>query len=124
MATSMEALTTATVDTIGTKGPRQFQGLFDVIPFTFNIEEDSVGAGDSAQADFTITGAELGDFVLVSLGVDAVSVQAYAFVAAADTVTIGVQNLESADANTTLATVSKGNGLILKPKKNVLNWGP
>jgi hypothetical protein len=120
----MEALTTATVGNTGVKGPRQFQGLFDVIPFTFNIEEDSVGAEDSAQADFTIPGAELGDFVFVALGVDAVSLQAYAFVAAADTVTIGVQNLETADANTTLATVSEGNGFILKPKRNVLEWGP
>lgn len=124
MATTMEALTTGVAVDVGHQGPRQFQGMFDVIPFTFNIEEDSVGAEDSSQADITVPGAELGDFVFVALGVDAVSLQAYAFVASANTVTVGVQNLETSDANTTLATVSKGNGFVLKPKKNVLNWGP
>jgi len=120
----MESLTTLTAVASQQSSPRQFQGTFDIIPFTFNIEEDSVGAEDSSQADITVTGAALGDFVFVALGVDAVSLQAYAFVASANTVTIGIQNLETADANTTLATVSKGNGFVLKPKANVLAWGP
>lgn len=124
MATTMESATTAAAVDTGSEGPRQFQGLFDVIPFTFNIEEDSIGAEDSSTGDITVTGAELGDFVLLAPGIDLVSIAMFGWVSSANTVTVALQNLETADANTTLATVHKANGIVLKPKKNVLDWGP
>jgi len=116
MATTMEALTTCAAVLTPDKGPRQFQDLFTVIPFTFTLEEDSLGAGDAGTADITVTGAALGDFVLVAPGVDLVSLVLTAFVQSANTVTIQLQNQESDDANTTLATVGTANGLILKPR--------
>lgn len=124
MATSMEALTTGTIGQTSVASPRQFQGLFDVIPFTVNIEEDSIAAQATSVADVTVPGAALGDFVLVTPGIDAVSVLFSGWVQAADTVTVAVTNLEVSDANTTLATVHEANGVVLKPKKNVIEWGP
>jgi len=116
MATTMEALTTCAAVLTNLAQPRQFQDLFEVIPFTFTLEEDSLGAGDAATADVTVPGAALGDFVLVAPGVDLVSLVLTAFVQAANTVTIQLQNQESDDANTTLATVGTAFGLILKPR--------
>ena len=124
MATSMETATNGVVITTGTKGPRQFQGLFDVIPFTFSFEEDSIGAEDTSQKDITVAGAELGDFVLIAPSIDLVSIQMFAWVASANTVTVNAQNLETADANTTLATIATHNGIILKPKQNVIAFAP
>ena len=67
--------------------------------------------------------AALGDFVLIAPAADLIAVQVTAFVQAADTVTIQVQNLETADDNTDLASPGINfNGLILSPKKNVLDW--
>jgi hypothetical protein len=120
----MEALTTGTIGQTSVASPRQFQGLFDVIPFTVNIEEDSIAAQATSVADVTVPGAALGDFVLVTPGIDAVSVLFSGWVQAADTVTVAVTNLEVSDANTTLATVHEANGVVLKPKKNVIEWGP
>jgi hypothetical protein len=119
----MEAATIAST-VVGVKGPRQFQGLFDVIPFKFNLDEDSIGAEDSSTGDITVAGAALGDFVLFAPTIDAVSLMISGFVQSANTVTIQVQNLETADANTTFAGNPVINGLVLKPKKNVFNWGP
>ena len=65
---AVETPTTLTLANAGVKGARQFQGLFDVIPFTFNFEEDSIAAGASSGATISVPGAELGDFVIVSLG--------------------------------------------------------
>lgn len=124
MATTMETLTTGTIGQTSVASPRQFQGLFDVIPFTVNIEEDSVGGGATATADVAVPGAALGDFVLLAPGVDAVSTLFHGWVQSADTVTVAVTNLEATDANTTLATVHEANGVVLKPKKNVIEWGP
>lgn len=122
MATTMESATSGAIAINGGKAPRQFQGLFDVIPFTFTIEEDSIAASAASTLDITVTGAELGDFVLIAPTVDLVSIMPYAFVRAADSVTIQLQNLEVSDANTTLATADTFNGVILKPKKNIIDW--
>jgi len=115
MATSMETATNGVL--IESKGPRNelFQGLFKVIPFTFSFEEDSIGAEDTSQKDITVPGAKLGDFVLIGNTVDLVSIQLFGFVASANTVTVNAQNLETADANTTLATIATHNGLVLQP---------
>lgn len=123
MATSMETATTG-VASAGVKGARQFQGLFSCIPFTFTIEEDSIAASAASTADITVPGAELGDFVLVTGGIDMVNIVMTAFVASAGVVTIQLQNQEVSDAATTLATVHTANGVVLKPNDNVIDWGP
>lgn len=124
MATSMEALTTATVGITQSKGPKQFQGLFDIIPFTVSLAEASLVASAAGTKDITVPGAALGDFVLISSGQDNVSIAVSAFVASANTVTIVLQNLEVSDANTSLSTAATANGIILSPKQNVIAFGP
>lgn len=116
MATSMETATNGVVIANGGVQRAQFQGLFDVIPFTFSFEEDSIGAEDSSSKDITVAGAALGDFVLIAPTIDLVSVNMFGWVQSANTVTVMVQNLETADANTTLATIATHNGLLLKPR--------
>lgn len=118
MATTMEAATNGVVVLNAGVGPRQFQDLFTVIPFTFSFEEDSIGAEDSSSKDITVSGAALGDFVLLAPSIDLVSVNMFAWVRAANSVTVMVQNLETADANTTLATIATHNGLILQPRSD------
>ena len=124
MATTMETATNGVKIAQGTIGARQFQGLFSVIPFTFSFEEDSIGAEDSSSKDITITGAALGDFVLIAPSIDLVSINMFGWVASANTVTVMAQNLETADDNTTLATIATHNGLILRPNKNAVDWAP
>lgn len=98
-------------------GPRQqFQALFDVIPFTVTVTEDSVTAQVASQVDITVPGAALGDFVLVAPKVDAAGLIPYAFVRAADSVTVSVYNVEGTDAITSLAGGVVFNGVVLKPK--------
>lgn len=116
MASTMEAATGGAIALNALAAPRQFQGLFKVIPFTFTLEEDSMAAGVAAHRDITVTGAELGDFVLVAATIDLVSINLRAFVQSANTVTVFAQNLETSDANTVLATAITCNGIILKPQ--------
>lgn len=71
----------------------QFQHLFDVVAsVTATVDPASLADGDGASIDVTVTGAKLGDFVLVGPGVDVSDVLVDARVTAADTVTIRVQN--------------------------------
>ena len=124
MATSMEAATVS-LTTAGTKGPRQFQGLFDIIPFKFSmLETTNIGAEDCAVGTVAVPGAELGDFVIVTPAADVVSIMFTAYVSAADVVTVYAQNLETADVNSALAAAVQFNGLVLKPKSNVLAFSP
>lgn len=120
----MEAVTGVTGTVTEPKGARQFQGLFKVIPFVVNIDEDSIAASAAAHGDVTVTGAELGDFVLIAPTIDPVSVNITAYVSAANTVTVFLQNLEVSDANTTFAGNTKFNGLVLQQQENIINWGP
>jgi len=117
MATSMETATNGAL--IAQKGPRaeSFRGLFNIIPFTFSFEEDSIAAECSSSKDITVTGAALGDFVLIAPSIDLVDIDMWGWVASANTVTVMAQNLETADASTTLATIATHNGLILKPTR-------
>ena len=118
MATTMETLTGGSASAVGPQAKKQFQALFDVIPFTFSIEEDQLAASAAGTVDITVPGAALGDFVLVAVKLDLVSLELSAFVSAANTVTLVLQNLEVSDVNTTLATAKSGNGIILKPSAN------
>lgn len=122
MATTMETATSGALIAQGGLQSRQFQGLFNIIPFTFSFEENTIGAQDSSTLDITVAGARLGDFVLIGTTIDMVSIQMSGWVRANNSVTIVAQNLETSDSNTTLATVATHNGLLLRPNQNVLKW--
>jgi hypothetical protein len=120
---AIEAATNGVLIAQGSLGARQFQGLFSAIPFTFSFEEDSIAAGQSSQKDITVTGAALGDFVLVAASIDAIDVLFAGFVASANTVTVTATDLSGA-TNTGLATIASHNGVVLHPNPNVLAWKP
>lgn len=109
----------------GQKGPRQFQGLFDVIPFKLTFEDDSILDGDSYSGGGTVSvpGAALGDFVLVASTIDPGEMNFFASVTAADTVEVTLRNTTGGTL-TTFAAGAVVNGLVLKPKKNVFDFGP
>jgi len=72
---------------------RQFQDVFeDVLTTSATIDFGSVADGNEAASDVTVTGAALGDFVLVSCAVDLADLQMSASVTAADTVSIVVSS--------------------------------
>ena len=77
---------------------RQFPDVFsNVITYKGTLNMGSAADNDGtsaavAAADVTIPGAALGDFVLVSLGVDVVDTTLSATVTAANTVTVTVNN--------------------------------
>lgn len=116
MATSVSAATASLTASVGSGNASQFQGLFDVIPFKVSLLDTTIPAG-AAQADITVPGAELGDFVFLAAQVDAVDATLVGFVSAANTVTVAIVTSQHVDATTTFATTAKRcNGFILKPK--------
>lgn len=115
MATDITVITD-TLNRAQNVGPKQFQGLFSVIPFTATIEDDTLPAQTASQAAITVTGAELGDFVLVAAAADQAGGVLSAQVTAANVVEITYFNVEGTDANTALATPVNMNGVVLKPK--------
>lgn len=115
MATDITAITDTALS-LGTKSPRQFQSLFDVIPFKVTLEDDTLPAQTASTADVSVLGAEVGDFVLIAAGVDLTDGILVAQVSAADVVTVTFFNVEGTDAKTALATPSVANGVVLKPK--------
>jgi hypothetical protein len=118
MATDITAITD-TLNVQRPKGPRQFQGAFDIIPFKVTLEDDSLAAQTGGQCDITVTGAAVGDFVLIAPPVDVTGLIFFAYVSAANTVTLNTFNMEGTDANTTMATATITNGVVLSPKGNV-----
>jgi hypothetical protein len=116
---AVETPTTLTLAAAGSQGARQFQGLFNVIPFTFNFEEDSIAAGAASGATISVAGAAVGDLVLVALGQAGAELVAVGNVTAANTVQINVANLDIAAADTSQATVAKGKGVVLQFKDNI-----
>ena len=112
---AIEAATNGVIILNGGLEARSFQDLFTVLPFTFSFEEDSVAAGASSTRDITVTGAALGDFVLIAPSIDIVDLSMSGYVRATDSVTINVTDL-SAGANTALATIATHNGLLLQPR--------
>jgi hypothetical protein len=120
MATNITAITD-TVNVNGEKGPRQFQGLFDIIPFKFSGDDDSLPAQTASQCDVSVPGAALGDFVLVACVADLVNISLTAFVSAADVVTVQAENVEGTDASTALAGNPAFKGVVLKPKSNIFD---
>lgn len=74
---------------------KQFSAVFsEVITYagTLNLGNAATGSGTFASSDVTVTGAALGDFVLVSLGVDTVDAAVVGAVTAANVVTVTLLN--------------------------------
>ncbi|KKM77742.1 hypothetical protein LCGC14_1366980 [marine sediment metagenome] len=106
--------------------PFQFSALFDVAVFSFTLEADTMpsdsGGGEAQEVVLSITvpGAALGDFVFISPAVDVVGTSFVAYVTAANTVTLQIENLTGTDS-TAFDTATKGFvGLILRFKPNVI----
>lgn len=73
----------------------QFAAVFgEVLTYqgTLNLGNAATGSGTFASSDVTVTGAALGDFVIVSLGVDTVDAVVAGAVTAANTVTVTLLN--------------------------------
>lgn len=84
---------------------QQFQHLYDVVALvTATVDPASLADGAGASTDVTVTGAALGDFVEVGPGVDVADVTVSAFVTAANTVTIRVQNESGGAVNLASST--------------------
>ena len=89
---------------------------FDVIAVQVTLTDASLPAQTSSEVNVTINGAALGDFVLVSGGVDLAGLILTGYVSAANTVTIQAFNTEGSDAVTALSGGAEANVLVLKPK--------
>ena len=116
---AVETPTTLTIRNVGPKGPKQFQGLFNVIPFTFNFEEDSIAAGAASGGIIAVTGAVPGDLVLASLVQNSAELMVSGNVTTAGNVQINVYNADIAAADTSTATVGVGRGIVLHWNENV-----
>lgn len=94
------------------KGARQFQDLFgEAIPFTASVNfADTATAGEDA-VDVTVTGAALGDFVLLAPSIDVADAVLSAQVTAADTVTVSLVNVTGGNVNLAAQTIY---GVVLK----------
>ena len=96
------AFTTATVASID-RARKQFTGAFAGEQWYANLTVNpaSIAAGAEDSATFTIPGVALGDLVFFSPGVDLTAtgeILAFAYVSAADTVTIKLTNLHASSA--------------------------
>ncbi len=93
------AFTTATVARIE-QGNKQFQGIFtDMWALTLTVDPASIGAGSEDTGTFTIPGVAVGDMVFCAPGVNpTIDGDIYAFVSAANTLTIRISNLNSGAA--------------------------
>ncbi len=95
---------------------QQFQAVFDVVAsVTATVDPASLADAAGASTDVTVTGAALGDFVLLGPGVDVADVTVSAFVTAANTVTIRVQNESGGAVNLASST---WNILVLRPAES------
>jgi len=89
------------------RGTKQFQGMFsEMFKVTCTLDAGSLidGAGESDTV--TVPGVALGDMVLgFSFGVDKAGVVCHAYVSAADTVTLRLQNESGGTVNLASTTV-------------------
>lgn len=92
---------------------QQFQHLFDVVAsVTATLDPASLVDAAGATSTVTVTGAKLGDFVMFAAGVDLAGVTATAYVSAANTVSIRVQNESGGGVNLASST---WNIMVLRP---------
>ena len=83
----------------------------DVLVGSATWDAASIADGDELATNITIAGAELGDFVLVSLSIDVADLLLIANVTAANTVTAILANNTGGSVNLASATV---NVLVIK----------
>lgn len=96
----------------GRKGKKQFQDLFDeVIPFSATVDPAAFVDNESQVGDITVTGAEVGDLVLITAGVDLAEGVLSAYVRAADTVEWCIAHV---GGDTTNLASSTWKGVVLK----------
>ncbi len=80
-------------DPAGTGGFGAVEVFADtVINHSEVIDPASIAAGEELDTDLTVTGAALGDYAMVSIGVDVTGLIVSAQVTAADTVTVTLAN--------------------------------
>jgi len=92
---------------------RQFRDIFDVVALVRSaVDPASLADAAGGTVDVTVTGAAIGDFVLFAPGVDMVDMIVTAYVVAANTVQIRVQNESGAAANIASST---WNFAVLRP---------
>jgi len=109
----MTEAATISATNLGRNQKRQFQDLFgSVIPFTFTLTEASIATGAVSAGDVTVTGAALGDFVLLAPKTDIVDLVLKAEVTAANTVTVTAVNV-TGGAVTALSGGITVNGVVL-----------
>lgn len=110
-------MTAATAISYRPKARRQFQSLFDgVICFKGTLNEPSVADGVGDTATIAVPGAKLGDFVLVSMGVDVAGISVTGYVSATDVVSIRFQNESTGTLDLASTTVK---GLVMSPSANL-----
>jgi hypothetical protein len=94
---------------------RQFGDLFsDIITYRGTLDLGSAADSGFASSDVTVRGAALGDFVLVSLGVDVADTVVVGAVTAANVVTVTVQNDSGGAVDLASTTVRI---IVLKPSE-------
>jgi len=92
---------------------RQFQDVFsEVIPFTATVDPAAFVDDESQVVAITVTGAAVGDFVLVAPGVDMAEGIVSATVISANTVEVVIAHV---GGDTTNLASSTWNGVVLKP---------
>jgi len=120
------------LQSLGTRADFQsksFLSFFKVIPFRCNCEidvalSDAAGGGLAMEVavEATVTGAALGDFVFITSKIDPADLSFVAYVTAANTVTIQLQNLTGADLTTYAGAGGEIlNGFILRIRPEILN---
>lgn len=83
----------------------QFRALVSTIISSSTVNFASVADAASAGTDVAVVGAALGDFVLVSVGIDAEDLTVTADVTAADVVTVTLNNNTGAPVDLASTTV-------------------
>jgi hypothetical protein len=99
----MAAATSVVVE----RGTKQFQGMFsEMWKATGTLNADSLSDGAGSSDTITVPGVALGDIVVgFSFGVDLAGVTATAYVSAANTVTVRIQNESAGTVDLASTTV-------------------
>ena len=107
---------------------KSFLSFFKVIPFRVNCEidvalADASGAGAAMEVavEATVPGVAIGDFVFITSRIDVADLSFVAYVTAADTITIQLQNLTGGDLTTYAAAAGEIlNGFVLRIRSEIL----
>ncbi len=92
----------------GPLGPRQFQDLFTCIPFSGTCTLTAAGGAETSQVLTGVSGAALGDIVLLGVVEDAEDGSLTATVNAADQVEIILANATASTITIAAGTVVRG----------------